>query len=527
MSPRIILCAALVACSSSGGNPGDAGADVSAPVDAAADAGWTFAPSTSVAELQQNDTSACGSGTAPCTKAWSQTQTVTYGSGSTYSGQKRTVKGFWNETVASGAQNPGSANGYVSKIPVSVLLPAQSVPVFVETQNWWGGGSGHIDNGEVSSDATQIANQITDQISRGFAGQIIDWYGQGTTADKAMPAIQKNAEASGGKYQFAVMIDKGLFNHCGETVTCLNDSIAYLVSTYTSSPAYLKDGSGHPLVFYFINSYYPTEYAILNDPGVDPKGTKFVMYEPNGFPPNEPPNTIGEYGWVNPSGATTSSSGAEGSFSWKTDFGFGNIKSFFDNASANPTSYAVSDVHKGFDDNLANWSLNRVIDQRCGQTWLQTFHHTGTFGGSASFEGSLDYLTSGGKLDFVMVDTWDDYEEGTEIETGIDNCLTSLAVTLSGTTLSWTPTWGADPMDSTAMGSEETLFEYSVYAAQQGATQLMHLADLPCSAGKCPNSFDLSTLGMLGGPYVFYVPAVGMPSIVNTLGGPTTATLSR
>ncbi|HEY1960105.1 MAG TPA: hypothetical protein VGH28_31065 [Polyangiaceae bacterium] len=516
-----ILAGALLACSSTGESPADGGVDAvasdGAPVEA--DAGWAFTPSSSVAELTQNNTSA---------KGWTTSHTVTYGSGSSYSGQKKTVDGFWDEPIGTGAQSPGSANGRVSKAPIDTLLPGHAVPVFVETQNWWGDGSGHIDNGEVSSDPTQIANQVADHLSRGFAGQIVDWYGQGTTADKAMPAIRTNAEAAGGKYQFAVMIDKGLFDHCGETVTCLNDSIAYLVSNYTGSTAYLKDGSGHPIIFYFINQYYPTEYAILTGPGVNAMGTTFVMYEPNGFPKSDPPNTIGEYGWVNPGDTSaTTTTGSAGTFAWTTDFGFGNIKSFFGAAASNPTSYAVSDVHKGFEDNLANWSLNRIIDQRCGQTWLQTFHHTGTFGGSASFVGSLDYLASGGKLDLIMVDTWDDYEEGTEIETGIDNCLTTLDVTLSGTTLAWTPTWGTDPMDSSVTGTEDTLFRYSVWAAQEGATQLMDVADLACTAGTCPHSVDLSTLGIRGGPYVFYVQAVGMPSIVSTLGGPTATALTR
>ena len=54
------------------------------------------------------------------------------------------------------------------------------------------------------------------------------------------------------------MIDKGLFTNCRETVACLNGAIAYLVSHYTTSSAYLKDAGGHPILFYFINQYYPT-----------------------------------------------------------------------------------------------------------------------------------------------------------------------------------------------------------------------------------------------------------------------------
>jgi hypothetical protein len=55
----------------------------------------------------------------------------------------------------------------------------------------------------------------------------------------------------------------------------------------------------------------------------------------------------------------------------------------------------------------------------------------------------------------------------------------------------------------------------------------MDIADLACKSGGCPHSVDLSTLGITGGPYVFYVDAIGMPSIVNTLAGPTSATYTR
>ncbi|MGO8996158.1 MAG: hypothetical protein ACLQVI_22835 [Polyangiaceae bacterium] len=485
----------------------------------------TFAATTSVAELTQNNTAGCGSSAAPCTGAWAASQSVTYGSGSSYSGQTRTVDGFWDHAVSSGAQNAGSALGYVSKVPMSALLPGQAVPVWVATQNWWGSG-GHIDNGEDSTRAAQIANQVADHISRGIAGQVIDWYGQGTTADKALPAIRANAEASGGEYSFAVMIDKGLFSSCGETAACLNGAIAYLVSTYTSSPAYLKDASGHPILFFFINEYYATEYAIVTSSGVNAMGTSFVMYEPNGFPGSSPASAIGEYAWVNPAdGASSSqSTGTAGTFSWESDFGLQDLTSFFGAAASHASSYAVSEAHKGFDDNLATWSLNRVIDQQCGMTWLQMFDHTGAFGGSSSYEASLNYLATGKHLDMVLVDTWDDYEEGSEIETGIDNCLTELTVTLSGSTLSWSPTWGTDPMSSAVTGSEATLYGYSVYVAEQGSTALLPVSDLVCSSGSCPHSLDVSTLGIAGGPYVFYVQAVGMPSIVNTLGGPTAAT---
>jgi hypothetical protein len=485
-----------------------------------------FTPTTSTSELVQNNTAGCGSASSPCSKPWVQTHSVQYDSGS-YSGMTRTIDGFWDHLVSPGMQAPSSRYGYVSKVPMSVLLPDHAVPVWVETQNWWGGGSGHIDNGESSANSAQIEDQVQDHISRGIAGQIVDWYGPGTTADMALPFVKSQAETTGGKYQFAVMLDKGYFQSCGNTVLCLNSGISYIVTHYASSSAYLHDSAGHPLIFFFINDYYPTQYALLGDPSVDPQGTSFVMYEPNGFPGSSPPNTVGEYGWVNPAdgSSSTETKGSQGTFSWESDFGMEGLSNFLETAAANQSSYIVSEAFKGFDDNLANWSGNRVIDQQCGLTWLESFNHTGSFGGSSSYLANLNYLALGKRLDLIMVDTWDDYEEGTEIETGIDNCLSSLSVELAGNTLSWTPTWGSDPMNAAVSGSEATIFEYSVYLARTGGTDLMWLVDVPCENGACPHSIDLAGRGITGGLYVFYVQAVGQPSIVNTLGGPTSGEL--
>jgi len=522
-------------CGSDASVLNDSASDAPSSSDAPADAPppWSFVPTTSLASLTQNNTSACGSAVAPCTQAWSSTNSVTYTSGSTYAGQTKSVDGFWNRTVPSGTQAPGSSYGVVSKVPMSALLPGYaSVPIWVETQNWWGGTTGgHITNGERSGTADQINNQVADHISRGFAGQVIDWDGKGTTEDLALPFIRAAGEASGGVYKFAVMIDKAFFQYgCpgGANAACVSGAIAYLVANYTSSPAYLKDAAGHPIIFYFVNSYYPADYAILTDGGVNADGTVFVMYEPNGFAGSEPPSTIGEYAWVNPSDGATyaSTTGSAGTFSSAPDFGFKDLTSYLGKAASNPTAFRASEAHRGFDDNLANWSLDRVIDAQCGVTWLETFHHTGSFGGSTSYQGSLDYLQAGHSLDMVLVDTWDDYEEGSEVETGIDNCMSALSVTLSGSTLSWSPTWGTDPMNSAVSGSESTVYEYAVFLSEAGGAGVMKLADVMCNAGTCAHSLDVSTYGVQGGPYVFYVEAIGLPSIVNHIGGPTATTYS-
>jgi hypothetical protein len=69
---------------------------------------------------------------------------------------------------------------------------------------------------------------------------------------------------------------------------------------------------------------------------------------------------------------------------------------------------AVGGVWPGFDDTLASWGRERYIWRRCGQTWQYTWS-----------------LAEEYNPPIVMIDTWNDFEEGTDIEYGIGECLTS------------------------------------------------------------------------------------------------------
>lgn len=172
---------------------------------------------------------------------------------------------------------------------------------------------------------------------------------------------------------------------------------------------------------------------------------------------------------------------------------------------------------KGFDDRMASWSPSwangapvpanvsapnypRVTGQRCGNTWLDTFQEAGR-----SFNTSL-------QLPFLMVGTWDDYEEGSEIETGIDNCVTSLDASLAGDTLNWTIAF-------TAPGSERTVDHYTLYYSVDGGTgeQLRRLATVPVNAANSGSySVDLSRFkGLLPAHTLLFVKAFGKPSLAN------------
>ena len=126
------------------------------------------------------------------------------------------------------------------------------------------------------------------------------------------------------------------------------------------------------------------------------------------------------------------------------------------------------------------------MNQQCGQVWLNTWSEIG------------HYYSATNPLESLQIVTWNDYEEGSEIESGIDNCA-SIAAAVSGTTLSWT-------LD----GNENTLDHYLTLVSMDGEN-LMPLA----SASTGINALDLAQFNFGPGTYTLYVKAVGKPSVVN------------
>src|SRR5258708_26236140 len=124
------------------------------------------------------------------------------------------------------------------------------------------------------------------------------------------------------------------------------------------------------------------------------------------------------------------------------------------------------------------------MGQQCGETWLKTFSEINSFYNSTR------------SLPALQLVTWNDYEEGTEIESGIDNCF-SVSAAVSGTSLNWTP-----------QGDESTVDHYQLYISSDGQN-LMPLANM--AAGL--RSVNLCSYSMPVGNYVLYVQAVLKPPV--------------
>ncbi|HEX8924412.1 MAG TPA: hypothetical protein VF786_01400, partial [Terriglobales bacterium] len=193
-----------------------------------------------------------------------------------------------------------------------------------------------------------------------------------------------------------------------------------------------------------------------------------------------------------------------GSYSWvghnpnnQLDMGLSYLDSFYYTGLKYPTEMTVGSGYKGFNDTIAAWSGNRITSQQCGQTWLATMRET------------AKYYSSTKQLNAVQVVTWNDYEEGTEIESGIDNCV-SISASASGSNLNWSIT-----------GNEKTVHHYTVFVSTDGQN-LMKLTDVASGT----HTVNAANYGLAAGTYTFYVKAVGQPGMLNHMSRAVTASVN-
>jgi hypothetical protein len=382
-----------------------------------------------------------------------------------------------NNTSASNsftAQTNGNAGaGNVSKVDVhSLLYEGATSKVYAHLLLWFGQSS-HMNVGYSSTDAAQIHRQIMDMISRGIDGVIIDWYGPNTSIDQATKLVMAEAETHPG-FTFAIMVDQGAieWDSCSgcSPQEALTSQMQYIEQTYFPSPAYMKI-QGRPVITNFnIDLSYTIDWntlaaALSTQPA-------FLFQDDGGF---THALSDGSYSWVMP---TTS------------DYGMSYLTSFYQTGMSFPNAQTVGASYKGFNDSLAAWGSGRVMGQQCGVTWLQTF---------AEINGLYN---PGKQLSALQLVTWNDYEEGTEIETGISNCV-SVSASVNGNELKWT-----------IQGNGSTVDHYVPYISTDGQN-LMPLGNVSAGA----NSLNLCSYPIPSGNYVLYLQAVGKPSVTNQISG--------
>ncbi len=371
--------------------------------------------------------------------------------------------------------NVGAAN--VSKLPIRSLLYSGSNTKMYVTWLGWFGRPDHMSVGYNSGDPGQVHRQVEDMISRGVQGAIAAWYGAANTSiDTATKLLKNEAEAHAGQFEFAIMEDVGALgsaaamNDCDATDQLISD-MTYVASQYESSPAYMSI-NGRPVVFFFgVDAFYIDWTRVVSSI----PGNPLLIFQ--GVPGLSRSSSDGGFSWI----AITSND----PFNPQLDA----QDAFYKSAQQTPGRVTFGAAYKGFNDTLAIWGTNRLIHQTCGQTWVQTLGEPGKF------------YSSSNQLPAMQIATWNDYEEGTAIEPGIDNCI-YLTPSQSDTTISWTVNGG----------DESTVDHYTVFISSDG-TNLAKLVDVP----RGTHSVDLNQFNLSSTTYFVYVKATGEPSFQNKI----------
>ncbi len=366
--------------------------------------------------------------------------------------------------------------GHVSATNVHTLVPSRpDLRWFAHVTPWFRTTGGpHIDIG-VNNDSTQyVQAMVTDMMNRGFDGLIVDWYGKGSFEDSVTLLIQQYlATLPASSFKLIVMMDKGI---SGLSQSVLQTQVQYVQSQYFADPHYeLEDG--RPILMFF---------------GVDTAlgGTAMAAVKSA---------TGGNMVWVTEGPGTLSESWVDQCFDWTHDYhagddtsdpyNLGGVAGFYSSVSGS-TKKVFGSMEAGFNGTLTksvSWSEGKYLPRGSGACVVQTAK-------------KIDAVIPA-NVTRMQWATWSDWEEGTAVESGIENDVMVTAST-TGVTLSWSTTSGTS--------DESTLDHYEVYASADG----VNAADL----GSVPagtHSFDLGSASCLasGTTYYLEVVAVGRPCI--------------
>ncbi len=246
-----------------------------------------------------------------------------------------------------------------------------------------------------------LRRQINEAAARGISAFVVDWYGDREPfIDQSYALLQ--ATAAKHKFHVAMMYDEtdqedGATDEAIADFTMFHDT--YLAPNAPGHDAYLTY-QGRPVIFIFPkggHTNWDKVRAVVNQWDHPP----FLIYE---NPPSEYADALdGSYAWVSP--------GPKGWTADGSNWGEGYLSNFYQTMVAKyPNKIIVGGAWAGFDDAKASWSLNRHMAARCGQTFTDTSNLW------------RKYVPTGQVIPFVMIETWNDYEEGTATEPGIPAC---------------------------------------------------------------------------------------------------------
>jgi hypothetical protein len=383
---------------------------------------------------------------------------------------------LWDESL-----NPVTP-GHVSKMDVHTLIPSRPDLRWFAHATPWFGSSSHINIGLNYDTTSYVASMVSDMKNRGFNGVIIDWYGRGSYEDSVALLIQSYLDSiATNNFNFIIMMDAGVTG--GTSLTNLQAQIEYCQSQYFTDPNYEHEPltNGQPILMFF---------DVRNTIG---QGNMNALKAITG----------GRMVWVEQGTSYLSESWENECFEWTDEFDTGvnpndpfNLTAVTNDYPAihNSGKEAFGGMCSHFDGTLTksvSWSLGKYLPSSNGLCEVER---------AAVINTAIP--TNITRMQWA---TWSDWEEGTEVEAGLENLFSLTGQITSPNLLSW----------NIASGDERTIDHYQIYASVNGVN-----AAFLGSAPSGVHQMDLSGAGLPGGSYQLYIDAVGKPCIRDHMSSP-------
>lgn len=391
--------------------------------------------------------------------------------------------------------DPLPTNVSTVSIKSSYLYSGSTTRIMAAYLPWFCNSSnpcnGHTSIGMDESNAAQVLAQAEAMRTAGFDVVNVDYYGcaascpvpQSSAKNYNLSVTTALASAIAANPsltpKFMLRLDGGAINgsgtgQCapagGDQSACLEAAIEtqldYMEAHWLAQSYYeLNASNSHPIVLYFVDqgdwpgTDFNTVYSAV------------AAHATAGQSCGSGCTYAATVDFVDENSGAFSESGIGGGFAWPhpNAYSIANqfcyqgtcaspnyLSNFYSVARAHPSQIAIGSIYKGFDDSSASFGSNRVIAQQCGQV-------LGLTGAAISTAG----YSSSSQLQYVFVSTWNDYEEGTEVEAGVDNCVTIATPTIAGGTLSWS----LIKSDAT-YASTSTISSFSIYTGTSSPTTL-------------------------------------------------------
>ena len=281
------------------------------------------------------------------------------------------------------------------------VAPKGGQPEVLALYEAWFGQPNHIQVGYTSTDPELLERQIKKARSMAIEAFVVDWFGDREPAiDQSYGRMQ--ALAAKHKFHVAMMYDEtdpevGATDQVVADFTKFHDT--YLADAAPGREAYLTY-EGRPVIFVFPRggkTNWDKVRAVTN------RWTPAPLLITENLPGQYAADFDGFYPWPNPGPKGWSADGANWGYDYLADF-------YQQMTTKYPEKIIVGGAWPQFDDSKASWGLNRHIAPNCGQTFWSTFGFW------------RKYVPAGEAIPFVMIETWNDYEEGTAVEPGIPTC---------------------------------------------------------------------------------------------------------